>query len=432
METTNDIALDNPYGYIKNGKIILKAFLQFPEREIGIVKDSDAQALTYFEKRFSLFEQKVNSLFDAISSAENKGSYLQKLLYLKDQCGEFDALGDFSSIYQKLIEKEAELNVLVVKNRNKNLSLKKAIIQELELIKDSSDWINASEQIKEIKNKWLRIGSVEKEFEEELESQFKNLLDIFFERRQEFYDERRKFTEAKLAKYQSLADRVVALKDSSDTKKMFFELKKLKEEWKEVGIVPKKDLTPIMDVFKDTVKQIQRKLKANQRPRPFDPNAAPDPRLASHLALLAQVEEILKEMPFAGDDQVRKIFDEWKKLGPVRGVYEFKALDERFKRKCARTLDLYYLNRQVVRRQPNFKLLSPKEQIKLKIAIMKDMVNRDKENIENFENSFSQQATNSQDNNFDKVFGSKLLIQKRNLESKQQILRELEDQLQFV
>lgn len=432
MENISNIAQGNPYGYIKDQKIYLKPFLDYKEREIGVVKESEENSILYFVKRFDIFLQKVNALFDAIDKAENKGSYLQKLLYLKEQCGKFDALGDFESVYHRLSAKEAELNDLITKNRLKNLGLKQALLKELETIKDSNDWINASEAIKEIKVKWIRIGSVDKTHEEELNTQYKNYLNTFFERRQAFYDERKVLTESKIAKYKQLLDQSEALKSEQDLKNLHNQVKKLKEEWKEVGIVPKAMLAPILKSFKKNIKALQSKLKANQKTKNFDTDKNTNPKLKAHIDLLKQVEAILTDMPPGGDDQVRKIFEQWKLLGNVRGVPEFKALDDKFKRRCARALDLYYLNKLVFRKAPNFKSLSPKEQTKVKIGIMKEMVARDRENIENFENTFSKQASNSKDSNFEKVFGSKLLIQKRNLESKEQILRELEDQMQFL
>lgn len=424
----NHIAAEHPFGYIKDGKVFLKPFLSFEEREIGIVKDTENEALAYFENRFKTFEKKIEDFFAAIDAAENKGSYLQKLLHLKELCGSFEALGDFSAIYEKLVEKENALNDLVAKNRLKNLSQKQALLQELELLKDSSDWINAGEQIKEIKNKWIRIGGVDKESEDQVENIFKSYLDTFFSRRQAFYDERNQINAIKIAKYEALAERVEKLVEYSDMRKALDELKRIKMEWRGVGIVPKKFLEPVMKRYKDASAAISAKIqeyRKNRPPRTLSPFLAE--KMLPYQKLMDRTEQILKELPWGGDDDARKMYDEWRKLGPLK-VYEFKEWDEKFKVNVARILDIYFMTKIVNKRTPGFARLPLKEQVRIKIGVMKELVQRDKDNIENFENSFAAQAVNGQPNSFDKVFGSKLKSQKRNLESKQRLLSELEDQ----
>ncbi len=426
---TNHIAAEHPFGYINDGKVHLKAFLHFPEREIGVVKESEADAILYFENRFLLFTKKVDDLFEAIEKAENKGSYLQKLLHLKDLCSSFEALGDFSAIFNKLVAKEAELGELIVKNKNKNLSQKRALLQELEQIKESSDWLNSAEQIKEIKNKWIRTGGVEKAAEEEVENIFKNYLDIFFKRRQAFYEERNQMNVVKLKKYDALAQKAHDLANWTDLRKAGDELRRLKEEWRKVGLVPKKDLEPIMKMYKDASFSLMTRIKEYRKsrgPRTLPPHIAE--KLIPYKKLIDRTEQILQELPYGGDDESRRMYDEWKRLGPQRTISDFRDLDNLFKVNVARILDIYFMNKIAFKRTPNIQRLPLKEQLRIKIGIMKELVARDKENIENFENSFAAQAVNGQPNSFDKVFGSKLQSQKRNLDSKQKLLSELEAQ----
>jgi len=426
---TNQIAAKHPYGYTKEGKVFLKSFLHFPEREIGIVKDSDESAIQYFENRFGLIEKKIVGFFEAVEAAENKGSHLQKLLHLKELCGNFEALGDFTGVYERLIKKENELDELIAVNRTKNLALKQALIDEMNLLKTSSDWLNVADKVKEIKKKWIRIGPVEKEAEEEVEKAFKQNLDTFFKRRQEFYDARNQLNVIKLQKYDVLAKKASEVCIWPDMRKAGEEFKKIKEDWRKVGLVPKKDLDPIMKMYKESSAALTARVKEYKKSR--GPRALP-PHLAAILEpykkLIGRTEEILLELPYGGDDESRKMYDQWKMLGPQRTISDFRDLDSQFKVNVARILDIYFMNRIAFKRTPNILRLPLKEQIKIKIGIMKELVTRDKENIENFENNFAAQNPNSKGNSFDKVFGSKLNSQKRNLDSKQKLLTELEGQ----
>lgn len=421
-----NIAAEHPYGYIKDGKVFLKPQAHLPEREIGIVKDHPQEAIKYFENRFNIFLKKVADLAESIDKAENKGSYLQKLLYLKEQCSEYDALGDFLTQFQILEKKEAELHKIIAQNKSKNLVLKNALLQELDALKDSVDWINASNQIKEIKNKWIRIGGVEKDQEEAIEARFLELTKYFYDRRQQFYEERNKIIEAKLQKYAEIADKAVALLQETYLKKAAEEVKNLKKEWRNVGLVPKTKLEPIMAKFKGAQREILEKYKQYRIQKGFKLPPAIAEKLDKFKALYARTEQILAELPIGGDDELRKMYDEWKKLGVLK-VHEFKDLDNKFKANASRILDTYFMNKQAFRRVPNFARLAPKEQLRIKIGILKEMIERDRQNIENFENSFQKQEVNSSGNQFDKVFGSKLAIQKRNMQSKINLLTELED-----
>ena len=75
---------EQQYGFVKEGKVFRNAFLDFGQREIGEVKDSEESTLTFFSERFNLAQAKVDQVEEKINATENKGSYLMKVLHLKD------------------------------------------------------------------------------------------------------------------------------------------------------------------------------------------------------------------------------------------------------------------------------------------------------------------------------------------------------------
>ncbi|WP_332911376.1 hypothetical protein [Algoriphagus boritolerans] len=87
--------MEHPFGYIKDGKVYLKGFLGRSDREIGEVKENEASTLSYFEARFEQIKDKVTKLKSDIEENQNKGSFLMKLIHLRDSLFETDALGDF-------------------------------------------------------------------------------------------------------------------------------------------------------------------------------------------------------------------------------------------------------------------------------------------------------------------------------------------------
>ena len=71
------------YGYIKEGNVYLSAYMEFPDRLIGVVKDSEEASIDYFVDRFEKVEQKIANVAKSIEESANKGSYLMKLIHMR-------------------------------------------------------------------------------------------------------------------------------------------------------------------------------------------------------------------------------------------------------------------------------------------------------------------------------------------------------------
>ena len=82
------------FGYISDGKVYLKGYFEYPDRQIGEVKVSPEASVKYFRDRFETARQKVDELYTLVETALNKGSYLMKLIHLRQYLAEFDGLGD--------------------------------------------------------------------------------------------------------------------------------------------------------------------------------------------------------------------------------------------------------------------------------------------------------------------------------------------------
>lgn len=428
MENFNIADDTHQFGYIAENKIYLKSFLDFEARKIGEVKISNADTYLYFEKRFILFSDKIEDLFAIIDQSENKGSFLQKLLHLKFSCGTYDALGDFAHLYKSLCEKEIYLNELIEINRIKNLEIKNALLVDLDAIKNSNDWINASEDLKEIKNKWIRVGGVGKENTEKLENDFKASLDVFYARRQVFYDERNALNGVKIAKYQELKIKAQALVYVVNIKEALESYKILQAEWKEVGIVPKLELTPIMSAFKHVGLQLSRRYKEYKNNRVVLVTSESVSSIDKLRMIGETVANILRKLPPKGDDDVKNYQIEWKRIGYVKDA-AFKELDSTFKKNCARIMDLYFMRKLCNKRHEGFFKMPLQEQLVIQIGVLKELIERDSEVVDNFENSYIKPDPNNGDSSYDMIFGAKLNMQKRGLETKKSILLELEGKL---
>lgn len=268
MGTTSQAGKSNAFGFVRDGKVYLNAFLHLPERQIGEVKETEEAALAYFVNRFSIIESKVNSLIENIETAQNKGSYLMKLIHLRQQMEKFDALGDFPALFARLDEAENTLQNLIVQNRQKNLEIKLALIAETAALGNDGDWKGVSEKLKEIKSKWLKTGAVAKEQEEEVEQQFTDVLNAFFDKRKVYFDERTKLIEERVKKYEALIAEIEPhARMDAHIGKAVRAVRALQEEWKLVGPVPKEQFEPLWAKFGRFKKDVFRNLKIAKRKR---------------------------------------------------------------------------------------------------------------------------------------------------------------------
>ena len=217
--------MTHSFGYIKDGKVFLKGFLGRGDREIGEVKGDEASTIRYFESRFEVLQEKVAKLKAAIEENQNKGSFLMRLVHLRESLWESDALGDFVPLIEDLDKQEAALNAIIQSNRAKNLEVKKALIQEAQAIEYSTDWKDNSEKFKDLKLRWIKTGPVEKEVQDDIEEQFNTLVQNFFDKRQLYFDGLALQAEENLRVYEGLVRQAREAPDLVDAK-LAFEISK--------------------------------------------------------------------------------------------------------------------------------------------------------------------------------------------------------------
>jgi hypothetical protein len=124
------VTLENEYAYILDSKVFLKGYMGMPDRQIGEVKRTEEEAFQYFVNRYDIAVSKVNQLETEIEEAQNKGSYLTKLIQLRKRLLNFDGIGNFIPLLEKLDVLEGSLTSLIGENQSSNLEIKRALIEE--------------------------------------------------------------------------------------------------------------------------------------------------------------------------------------------------------------------------------------------------------------------------------------------------------------
>jgi hypothetical protein len=420
------------YGYVKDGKVYLKAYSTFEDRQIGDVKTTDEEALAYFIRRFEFITGKVQALLDDIENAVNKGSYLMKLLHMRGQLETYDALGDFMPLFAKLDEAEDTIRGLIDNNRVKNFEIKQALLQEWrENLGTIADWMVASAKAKEIREKWLKTGSVAKEHEEETEGAFEQELNIFFQTRKVYFDERQRIMMERVEKYAQItaSARALAAPDQNPWNS-FKTLNILSEEWKAIGPVPKVHFEPLIKQFKQYKRSIMYALKKQkmekERLKPVDPVLIEN--LARKEAMIQEVkgyEQIDLRIAFAKTKELQNV---WRDIGNVPEHLK-NDINNKFTYHCDRIFEMSYLMRTVYIQNRFFNSKPIKEQYSIKIQMLRDIIRKDEVELHSMEGEFNLIPEHDRRSPNHKPLYNKLNTQKRKLRVKYKLVEEMQTQL---
>ncbi|WP_459484277.1 DUF349 domain-containing protein [Aquirufa nivalisilvae] len=411
MEATTS----NEYGFCRDGKVYIKAFLNFPEREIGFVRNTEQEALQYFVNRFELAKKKVADLSHEVKEVQNKGSFLTKVVQMKAYLAEFDGLGDFKPLFDELEKNEEYLRSLIQQNQVKNLEIKRALIEDAKNAAHGDDVLLATEQLVEIKSKWVKTGPVDRQFQDELTDTFQAILEAFFLRRRVYFEEKNRIIDEKIAKLQGFIDGVHQLRKAPDIDDSVGKVKELQKEWKTVlGLPPKKQSM----LWKNFKKANDMFFEKYNRIKGIEVKPRIDPRMQELVAMTQELESKLTDqinMP-AIADKAKAYLVKWKEI-----TAQMKSLDrslaERFRTICDKIFEMNYLLRVISYRHPALNDKPRIEQLKIMINQMDYMTKKERSELE----SFIAQA--EQDRQMEeKPIQSKINTQKRKISMKEILL----------
>jgi Domain of Unknown Function (DUF349) len=357
------------YGYAKDGKVYLNAYMELPAREIGVVKESEEQSLQYFVKRFELAKKKVEDLQAAALNTPNKGSYLMKLIHMRTYLAEFDGLGDFSALFAILDELETDIRSYVQDNRAKNYEIKQGLLKEAELLREDSNWNTSTKLFKDLKLRWIKTGSAHLEHETVLNQQFDEHFASYFARKAKFFEERRQMVESRMAKYQELLDQITALVQTMPDD-VFIKVKNIEKLWKLVGKVPARNFKDISLAFKGELNKFYGAIKRNRPQTQTYKNPADRKK-----ELVERVEKLV-DYAEPSLEEVKTIQNEWKRLGKLKHPND-KDFNTRFKIACNEIFESAFLTKNARSKYEHFDEKTKFEQLKIKIRLLKDSIKED-------------------------------------------------------
>ena len=418
-------ATENEYGFCQDGKVFIRAYLNFPQREIGFVRETDEASLAYFVKRFELAKNKVDILAREVTTVQNKGSFLTKVVQMKAYLGEFDGLGDFLPLFDQLEQMESYLRGLIQNNQIKNLEIKRALIQDAVQLAEQEDILKATEDLLEIKIKWVKTGPVDKQFQDELSEEFQAVLDAFFLRRRAYFEEKNRQIDEKIAILQGFIDAVHQLRKAEDIDDSVVKVKELQKEWKTIlGLPPKKQSM----LWKNFKKANDMFFEKYNRIKGIDYKPRVDPRVQELNTMTGELEIKLgdQENMVATAELAKAYLVKWKEVSAQIKTID-RSMAERFRNACDKIFEMNYLLRVISYRHANLNEKPRLEQLKIMINQMDYMTKKEKGELDDF---IAQAERDRQME--EKPIQSKINTQKRKISMKELLLTNFKTELDAI
>ena len=402
------------YAFTKDGKVFQKAFLNIPDREVGEVNDETP--LSFYQHNFQKFENEVNDLFKKIDENENKGSFLSYLESLKNQALTIKGVGNVETIYKKINEYEVAIVKQIQANRTRNLSVKKGFLEELEQLAKADNTISVTDRINEIKSKWIRVGAVEKELQDELQKQFNQLIDTFFERFN-------KVIENDLNAYKKLIDESTQLLENEITASSKNRILEIQQEWKALPTLPKNVYVPLFKQIKEAHDKFFSLLNENNT-KTKKQKETNQKGLEEKNKLIEQAKELLQNFSQKTIKDLQKLQNEWKNSTRVSNKMHEQLWDE-FSTICDEFFEIKNLDTIIKKR----KISNEYNVILFKINYLKDNIKKEKKKLQTVEENLGVFRLNISSKKVENMFVNQDKNTERKIIVKNKILKNLKEQL---
>ena len=229
--------------------------------------------------------------------------------------------------------KKKEFFASMKDRQNENLERKTQLCVEAEALMDSTDWKNATEQLKRIQEEWKTIGPVPKRHTDKIWKRFRAACDTFFTRKNEHFSGRKSEEEANLAAKRALLDEIRAFQLTESRSENMEAIKAFQKRWIEIGFVPfrqkeaiNKEYRELIDGLFDAMRRNQNEASTNEYREMMaslrdDPSAGDRVR-REHNTLQARIQRLRDEI--AAMENNIGFFSSSKNSELMRAEYEKK------------------------------------------------------------------------------------------------------------
>jgi len=220
-------------------------------RDLDMKKNLDAK-IELCEKAEELLDEKsITKAFKALQKLHEEWKEIGPVPQdKKDEIWE-----RFKAATDKINQIRREHYAKIEEEQNANLEAKKALCEKAEeLIAEDYTSVNAwqkkSSELSEIFGVWKTVGPASKKDNEEIWQRFRTAMDTFFGKKKAFFASLKDRQTENLERKTQLCIEAEALMESVEWKNATEQMKKLQEEWKTIGPVPKRHADKIWKRFR--------------------------------------------------------------------------------------------------------------------------------------------------------------------------------------
>lgn len=294
---------------------------------------------------------------------------------------------EFKAISNEVHNRKAQLTEQIEKEQAENLIRKNQIIEEIKrLIEESKDkghdfWQKAISKVDKLRQEFLNTGSVSKAFSNKNWSEFNSVLKEFNTIKNNFYKDLKALQSANLKAKKALIKIAKDNVNSEDWEAGLTLFKKLQEDWKKIGHVPRSASNKIWEEFHNACNTFFANFreKTNAESENWKMNFKAKSALLEELKILTDEEGSIAK--------IERIKNEWNAIGKVPKEKiainrEFnKVLKEKLK---LNNISVFDINETSL---PEDKLTEKARKIKKQIADLEAEVVKMENNINFFNNA---------------------------------------------
>ena len=250
VPATENANLWNTYHFLVE-KFFDKVNINRELRDLDMKKNLDAK-ITLCEKAEELLDEKsMSKAFKALQKLHEDWKEVGPVPQdKKDEIWE-----RFKAATDKINSIRREHYSKIQDEQNANLETKTALCEKAEelLAEDYvniSTWQKKSNELTELFKVWKTVGPAAKKQNEEIWTRFKTAMDTFFSKKKEFFSTLKDKQTENLERKINLCIEAEGLQESTEWKKATEQFKRMQEEWKTIGPVPKRHADKIWKRFR--------------------------------------------------------------------------------------------------------------------------------------------------------------------------------------
>ena len=190
---------------------------------------------------------------------------------------------------------------------------KEKLISRAEQLATTTDWKKGGEEFKSLLTEWKAVGRGEKSADAAQWERFKAAREKFNSARSAYFEKRQREWASNKAAKERIVSQAESLAGSSDLRSASEQMRRLGEEWKQVGPCEKGDNDRLWARFNQARTRLRDRKQQDfeKRQREWASNKAAKERLIYQMSLLVNSNDYR-----AAKEQARQLDTQWRAIGP--------------------------------------------------------------------------------------------------------------------